>query len=223
MVGGRVSARNSLVSKSVKVAHFCCCLKNTEIEEKICMKKPFRGILFAWFFLVGLWSSPVLGQDLQALESLVAGASGGDGPGSLLPLLLKGVGLNDEQNERVKEIIGAHRKTLRKLFKQLRAANEELANKLFVPEDVQETDLAPQIQQITQLREQLLREGLKAVLEVRQVLTPEQRAKAARLKEHIQALQAAMSGIIQEQETGITSEKETGKPTEEEATPSEAR
>src|SRR5262245_35396381 len=171
------------------------------------MKTSFLGILFAGLLIVEFWSGPALGQDLQALESLVAGASGGDGPGSLLPRMLNGVGLNDEQNERVKDIVGAHRKTLRKLFKQLRAANEELANKLFVPEDVKEEDLTLQIQKISQLREQLLREGLKAVLEVRQVLTPEQRAKAARLKEHVQALQAAMSGLMQEKEAGTVSEE----------------
>jgi Spy/CpxP family protein refolding chaperone len=121
--------------------------------------------------------------------------------------MLKGVGLTDEQDDQVKDIIGTQRKTLRKLFKQLRVANEELANKLFVPGDVNEADLTPQVQKITQLREQLLREGLKTVLAVRQVLTPEQRAKAARLKEHVQALQAAMSGLMQEKDTRAAPEE----------------
>jgi len=77
----------------------------------------------------------------------------------------------------------------------LQAANTDLANKLIVPDEVKATDLTPQVQRITQLREQLLLEELYAVLEVRQVLTPEQRAKAVQFKEQIQALRQTMSGL----------------------------
>jgi Spy/CpxP family protein refolding chaperone len=153
---------------------------------------------------VSLCAAPVSGQGIQALESLLAGSSGGDGPGSLLPLMIKGVGLTQEQNEQVKNLLATRRKTLRSLFKQLRTANEELANQLFVPEDVSEDMLKPTVQKITRLREQLLQEGLQTVLAVRQVLTPEQRAKAARLKEHVEALHAAMSGLMSEKEMGET-------------------
>jgi Spy/CpxP family protein refolding chaperone len=162
------------------------------------------GIIFAGMLTVSLYATAVSGQGIQALESLLAGSSGGDGPGSLLPLMIKGVGLTNEQNEQVKNILATRRKTLRSLFKQLRIANEELANQLFVPEDVSEDALKPTVQRITQLREQLLQEGLRTVLAVRQVLTPEQRAKAARLKEHVEALHAAMSGLMSEQEIGET-------------------
>jgi Spy/CpxP family protein refolding chaperone len=118
--------------------------------------------------------------------------------------MIKGVGLTQEQNEQVKNLLATRRKTLRSLFKQLRTANEELANQLFVPEDVSEDMLKPTVQKITRLREQLLQEGLQTVLAVRQVLTPEQRAKAARLKEHVEALHAAMSGLMSEKEMGET-------------------
>ncbi|MGE0681201.1 MAG: Spy/CpxP family protein refolding chaperone [Candidatus Binatia bacterium] len=158
------------------------------------------GIIFAGMLIVSLYVIPVSGQGIQALESLLVGSSGGDGPGSLLPLMIKGVGLTNEQNEQVKSLLATRRKTLRSLFKQLRTANEELANQLFVPEDVSEDSLKPTVQKITRLREQLLQEGLRTVLAVRQVLTPEQRAKAARLKEHVEALQAAMSGLMSEKE-----------------------
>ena len=40
--------------------------------------------------------------------------------------------------------------------------------------------------------EQLLHEGLTVVLQVRQVLTSEQRVKAARLREQLRALQGAL-------------------------------
>jgi Spy/CpxP family protein refolding chaperone len=45
---------------------------------------------------------------------------------------------------------------------------------------------------VSHIREQLLNEGLTVVLEVRQVLTPEQRAKAAQLREQLRTLQGAL-------------------------------
>jgi Spy/CpxP family protein refolding chaperone len=167
------------------------------------MRKIF-SIVFAGMLAASLCAAPVSAQGLQALESLLAGSSGGDGPGSLLPLMIKGVGLTEEQNEQVKDLLATRRKTLRSLFKQLRTANEELADQLFAPEDVSEDTLKPTVQKITRLREQLLQEGLRTVLAVRQVLTPEQRVKAARLKEHVEALHAAMSGLMSEKEMGET-------------------
>lgn len=158
------------------------------------------GVIFTGMLIVSLCADPVIGQGIQTLESLLAGSSGGDGPGSLLPLMIQGVGLTNEQSEQVKHILATRRKTLRSLFKQLRVANEELANQLFAPKDVSEDSLKPIVQTITRLREQLLQEGLRTVLAVRQVLTPEQRVKAARLKEHVEALQAAMSGLMSGQE-----------------------
>jgi Spy/CpxP family protein refolding chaperone len=121
-----------------------------------------------------------------------------DGPGMLLPLMLKGVELTPKQDNRVHEIMVAHRATFRTLFNQLRAANEELADKLFAAGEVQPEDLTPQIEQITRLRQQLLQEGLKIALEVRGVLTPEQRAKAAQLKERVRALRVDLRNLLTE-------------------------
>jgi Spy/CpxP family protein refolding chaperone len=67
----------------------------------------------------------------------------GDGPGMMLPLLLKGVDLTTEQEVQVQEIMTSQRESLRTLFKQLRTAHEEMANKLFTPGEVKTEDLAP--------------------------------------------------------------------------------
>jgi len=163
------------------------------------VKKIFR-IVVPGLLLLGLWVVPVAGQE-QTLESLAKGTPGGDSLGQLLPVLLKGIGLTPEQNQQVRQIIASHRGTLQSLFGQLQAANADLANKLIVPEEVKAEDLAPQVQRITELREQLLLEGLQAVLEVRNVLTSEQRAKAVQLKEQLQALRQTMSGLIGEKST----------------------
>jgi periplasmic protein CpxP/Spy len=169
-------------------------------------------VLLAGVLAANCWTAPAAGQGLQALESLLTSASGGEGPGSLLPLMIKGVGLTDEQSERVKDVLASHRKSLRSLFKQLREANEELADKLFVPEDIGEEALKPTVQKITQLREKLVQEGLQTVLQVRQILTPEQRAKAARLKEHVEALHAVMNGLVKDKGTETTLETEEPAP-----------
>jgi len=157
--------------------------------NKLC-RVVVAGLLFLTLGVV-----PVAGQD-QPLESLGKRLAGGESLGQLLPLLLKGVGLSPEQGQRVQQIIASHRETLQSLFGQLQAANAALANKLIVPEEVKAEDLAPQVQRITELREQLLLEGLQAVLEVRSVLTPEQRAKAVQLKGQLQALGKTAGGLL---------------------------
>jgi Spy/CpxP family protein refolding chaperone len=126
----------------------------------------------------------------------------GDGPGMMLPLLLKGVNLTTEQQTRVRGIMDTHRPTLHTLFQQLRTAHEEMANKLFAPGAVQAGDLTPQVQHIAQLREQLMQEGLKVTLEVREVLTAEQLAKAAEIKQRMQTLHQEMRNLLQEKNSG---------------------
>ena len=157
------------------------------------MKK--YSIVVAMLVAVSLWSAVVYGQPLPGVGG--RGRMGG-GPGKLLPLVLKGVDLTSEQQAQVKEIVGAHRTTFRGLVSQLRAAHEELADKLFAPEAVQEADLAPQVQRVVQLRQQLMQEGLKVALEVRGVLTPEQLAKASLLKDRMRSRRTEMRGLFGE-------------------------
>ncbi len=175
------------------------------------MKKRIY-ILVVGLLVLSLGVVPAAGQELGALESLAKKALEGDGLGKLLPFLLKGVGMTPEQNQRVGEIIAAHREKFQTLFSQLQAANQDLANKLIVPEEIKAEDLAPQVQRIIELREQLLLEGLYAVLEVRQVLTPEQRAKAVQLKEQIQTLRNTMGGVLGEKSTRTTPAEENPSP-----------
>jgi Spy/CpxP family protein refolding chaperone len=61
---------------------------------------------------------------------------------------------------------------------------------------VRDTDLAPQTQQIAQLRNQLADEGLRVVLEIRNILTPDQLAKAAQLKTQMQSLRNQMRNLV---------------------------
>ncbi len=119
-----------------------------------------------------------------------------DGPGMLLPLLLRGVGLTADQKAQVRAIMDTHRAIFPELFKQLRDAHKALAMQLLEAGEVKAEDLVPQLQHINQLRAQLLREGTQVMLEVRQVLKPEQLAKAAQLKARMQALYDEMHSLM---------------------------
>jgi Spy/CpxP family protein refolding chaperone len=119
----------------------------------------------------------------------------GEGTGMALPLLLRGAKLTPEQKAQVQQIMANHRGRFRDLFSKLRATQDQMANKLFSAERLQEADLAPQVQEISQLRNQLAEQGLKVVLEIRGVLTPEQLAKASQLKSQMQSLHSQMLSL----------------------------
>jgi Spy/CpxP family protein refolding chaperone len=100
----------------------------------------------------------------------------------------------------MKEIMAAHRGPLQELFIQLQDANEELAKTFIVADDLVTEDLAPQVQRIIRIREQLLWEGLATMLKMRAVLTPEQRAKAVRLTRQLQLFSSAVGSLLQGEE-----------------------
>jgi Spy/CpxP family protein refolding chaperone len=117
--------------------------------------------------------------------------------GMMLPLLLRSAHLSPEQDAKVREILAARRTASRALVGELRQAQEDLADKLFAPGVVKDTDLQPQLQKIAQLREQLLQEGAKATLEVRALLTPEQLGRAAQVKDRFRQLRTEMRQLVE--------------------------
>ena len=121
----------------------------------------------------------------------------GEGPGVMLPLLLKRADLTADQQAQIHKIMEADHQTLRTLFQQLEAAHAALADKLFAPGPLQASDLTPQVQRIAQLRQQLLEQGLKTTLALRAVLTPEQLAKTALLKDRLQKLRTEMHNLLE--------------------------
>ena len=155
--------------------------------------KTYIHLFGTALIVLSLWTAPVAGQDLGGLESLVTGTTQGNNPGTMLLLLLKGIGLTAEQKLRVKEILVTHRGKLESLFQELQVANAALTNTLLTPDDIGAADVAPSAERISQIREQLLNEGLTVVLKVRQILTPAQRAKAAKLRDQLRTLQGALN------------------------------
>jgi Spy/CpxP family protein refolding chaperone len=154
----------------------------------------------AWVGIVALslWAATVYAHPHAGMGMMGPGRMMGDAPGMLLPLVLKGVDLTDAQEKQVQEIMAAHRATFRTLFSELQTAHKDVADKLFVTGDVRAEDLTAQMQRVAQLREQLMQEGLKVALEVRGLLTPEQLAKAAELKERLRELHTEMRGLFKD-------------------------
>jgi periplasmic protein CpxP/Spy len=143
---------------------------------------------------VCLWTLPSYAQSRPKPHEPPGGMAG-DATGMALPLLLRGANLTADQKAQVQQIMANHRGRFRDLFSKLRASQDQMANKLFSAERLQEADLAPQIQQISQLRNQLTEQGLRVVLEIRSVLTPEQLAKASQLKSQMESLHSQMRSL----------------------------
>jgi len=116
--------------------------------------------------------------------------------GMIFPLLLRAVGPTPEQEAKVAEIMRRHRANLEPLFQQMHAAHDDLASKLLAPGTVTAADVAPAVQRLGQIRQQLMQEWVQAALEARAVLTPDQLVKAAQVKQQLNQLRAQMEKIL---------------------------
>ena len=135
---------------------------------------------------------------LMLLSSAVAFADGWGGPGghrgggggSGWPVL-RAVGLSDEQKAQIRQIYAAHRPQLQALGQQIHAARQQLGDKLYSATPPSTADLAS----INQLRDQMAQERLGIALAIRNVLTPEQLAKAAQIRQQMQQLRQQMRDL----------------------------
>ena len=158
------------------------------------MKKRW-GVVVAGVLLVGVLTGVSYGKRPGGIDGYGAGP-GHAGFDMKLPLLVKAAGLTEAQQVQVRQIVQSHRPQFQGLVSQLRAAHTQLADKLYGPAPVKAEDLAPLTQQIAQLRGQLAQEGLQVALEIRSVLTPEQLAKAAQVRQRFNELRAEMRGLL---------------------------
>jgi len=120
------------------------------------------------------------------------------GGSPLLPLMLRSANLTPDQEAKVKDLVTARRASARAVMQQLRQAEDELAEKLLAPGRVHIADVQSQLQQIGQLREQVLRDSTQAALDIRALLTPEQLARAAQTNGRMRQLQREMRQLWQE-------------------------
>ena len=112
-----------------------------------------------------------------------------------LRLIMRGVGLTDAQQDQVRQIVANHRPRFQDLRSQLRVNSQQLTDKLYGPGPVTADDLAALRQQTSQLRDQLSQEALQTALEIRNVLTADQLAKAAQIRQRMRELRTEMQSL----------------------------
>jgi Spy/CpxP family protein refolding chaperone len=117
-------------------------------------------------------------------------------PGLQFGLLLRGLGLSTDQQTQVRTILESHRPKLQSLFGQLRSSNDAMRDRLLSTGAIQAGDFDADVKAVTGLREQLMREGLAVALELRQVLTADQLAKASAVSQRLKELQSEMRALL---------------------------
>ncbi len=120
----------------------------------------------------------------------------GDRPAFALPMLLHGLTLTDAQRTQIHQIMANDRSGFASLFQQLHQAEDALNDQILAPGTKQASDLAPQVQQIAQLRQQLLQQGVQSMLQIRAVLTPAQLNELAQKKQRLSALREEMRSLM---------------------------
>ena len=148
----------------------------------------------ASWLLVSLFSPAVYGQATTAENQAIVSFSFG----LLSPRLLSALNLTSDQSAK----IAATRRNLREANKtfvtEVNALRKEVADKLYGPNPVKEADVTAQITKIADWREKILREGIKAALEVRQTLRPDQLAKAAAIRQQLMDIQSEVRALYNE-------------------------
>jgi Spy/CpxP family protein refolding chaperone len=118
--------------------------------------------------------------------------------GLLSPRLLNALNLTPEQAAKIEENKNALREANKAYVKEVVPLRKEIADKLFDSNPVREADVASQITKIADLREKILREGFRVALEVRQVLRPDQLAKAAAIRQQLLEIQSEVRALYNE-------------------------
>ena len=119
------------------------------------------------------------------------GGHRGGGGGAFGWPVLRAVGLDDAQKAQIRQIFTTHRPQLQSLRQQLMTAQGQVRDKLLSPTPPTAADIVP----INQLRDQLAQERLAMALEIRNVLTPDQLAKAAQIRQQMKQLRQQMRDL----------------------------
>jgi hypothetical protein len=158
-------------------------------------RKKMTSIAFAAaLLLLNPLAFPVYGQsknqDTQVLTAFTFGL--------LSPRLLSALNLTPEQAAKIEASKNALMEAHKAFAVEVAALRKEVADKLFGPNPAREADVAAQITKIADLREKILRDGFRIALEVRQVLRPDQLAKAAAIRQQLLEIQNEVRSLYNE-------------------------
>lgn len=146
-----------------------------------------RNIAIAALISLVLWSATAFA------DGGWQGRHGGMGWGGGI---LRTVGLTDAQKDQIRQIHASHRPQMRALGQQLRTVQRQIGDQLYGATAPTPGSLAPLTQQIDQLRSQMAQARLQMTLEIRNVLTPEQLAKAAQTRQQLRQLHEQQRNLL---------------------------
>lgn len=106
--------------------------------------------------------------------------------------VLRAVGLSDDQKAQIRQVYVQHRPQLQSLRQQLVTAQGQLRDKLYSTTPPTAADLAS----ISQLRDQLAQERLAIALAIRNILTADQLAKAAQIRQQLKDLRQQQRNLL---------------------------
>lgn len=152
------------------------------------------GTVAVGLLALNLLPLPVYGQARNAETQAMTVATFG----MLSPRLLNALNLTPEQAVKIEASKKAFREAQKAYLNELTPIRKEVADKLFGANPVTEVDVARQITKIADLREKILREGVRIALDVRQVLRPDQLAKAASIRQQLLEIQSEVRELFNE-------------------------
>lgn len=152
------------------------------------------GTAAAGLLVLKLMPSPVYGQPRIAENQAMMVATFG----MLSPRLLNALNLTPDQATKIEASKKAFREAQKAYLNELAPIRKEVADRLFGANPATEVDVARQITKIADLREKILREGVRIALDVRQVLRPDQLVKAASIRQHLLEIQDEVRGLFNE-------------------------
>ncbi len=156
-------------------------------------KRRMGWVIVSAALLVAAW---VLPPAAHAQGPAARAWRGGWGSGLMLGVPVRSLNLTPDQQNQVRPILSAYRSSARPIIQQLRQAQRSLADHLLAPGQLQGADLQPQLQQISQLRAQLLQLSAQATMDIRNLLTSDQLASAAQTKDKLRDLRSQMHQLL---------------------------
>ncbi len=125
--------------------------------------------------VVTLWVSAAHAESTER-QPLLMPVLVGDGPGMLIPVIVKTAELTEEQDAAVTQLMEKENPPMRELLNALQTASVELAEKTFEAKSPRPTDTAPLLRRISEIRGQLMQREMATLLRIRALLKPEQLA-----------------------------------------------
>lgn len=157
-------------------------------------KRPVLWAIIAALLLAASSNPPSAGAQDPAPEKLPKSQWGN---GLVLGIPLDAMNLTLEQDRRVSTALSAYHAESAVLVRQLRQAQSALADKLLAPGRLDAADLQPELQQITRHRTQLLMQSAQAMVDIRNVLTPQQIAAGAKVRARLGQLRSEMRQLLE--------------------------